>query len=141
VKTVFLIRPVRESTYEEEIKIQQYKKKLEANGYLVYDPKIHTKQEDFEGGINICTQNFSAMWWKDEVHVWFSSSSSGSRWDVAMMFSMWMLNNMKLLPVRCPTIIVANPETLEEAIRKIKEDGKTKDFTMVLRSFASMTQK
>ena len=67
-------------------KLENYAKHLESKGFEVYLPHLHTKQDDTE--FNICTNNMHAIKNADEVHVYYSSSSKGTHFDLGVSFAL-----------------------------------------------------
>lgn len=84
---VFLISPVRQITDEEKQAIAEYVQKLEADGYVVHWPIRDTKQDD-PVGLRICKDNREAIISADEIHLWYSQTSSGSIFDLGMAFAL-----------------------------------------------------
>src|SRR3989344_571400 len=84
---VFLISPVRQITDEEKQAIAEYVQNLEADGYVVHWPIRDTKQDD-PVGLRICKDNMEAIVGADEIHLWYSVSSTGSIFDLGMAFAL-----------------------------------------------------
>lgn len=84
-KKIFLICPVREITEEENQFLQDYIAKLESQGHKVYYPPRDTNQDD-PIGLNICSENRKAIKEADEIHIYWSGKSEGSRFDFGMTF-------------------------------------------------------
>ena len=97
---IFLICPVRNATEEQKARMMEYISTLEKNGHQVHYPARDTKQEDETGGWNICTQNKNAIWWADEVHIFWDDKSTGSLFDLGVAFG----DGKKL--------VIVNPESL-----------------------------
>ena len=85
VKKVFVVCPVRSVTDEEKQILDKYVSDLEKSGYEVHFPPRDTDQTDTIG-TEICKENKEAIRSADEVHVYWSSGSEGSRFDFGMTF-------------------------------------------------------
>jgi hypothetical protein len=83
---VFLICPVRDVIPEERAEIAAYVAAQEAMGRRVYWPARDTPQDG--DGFDICAANRAGMEPADEVHVWWSVKSEGSRFDLGMAFAL-----------------------------------------------------
>lgn len=84
-KRVSIICPVTNSNSEEEQRILRYMDFLQTNNYRVHYPKMHTPQ-NYRFGYQICTTNKEAIKNSDEVHIYYSPTSTGSIFDVGMAF-------------------------------------------------------
>jgi hypothetical protein len=84
-KKIFLICPVRNATEQDKAATNAYIAKLEAKGKKVHYPPRDTDQND-PGGLNICRTNRQAMIDSDEVHVYWTPGSEGSKFDLGMAF-------------------------------------------------------
>ena len=84
---IFLISPVRKITEEEHRKIMDYVSKMEGEGHEVYFPHRDTDQNDFVGN-RICRDNLEAIKASDEVHVWWTETSTGTLFDMGMSFAL-----------------------------------------------------
>ncbi len=113
---VFLICPVRKIKEEEKVAIKEYIENLESKGYKVYWPLRDTDQND-PIGIRICTDNARAIMKAEEIHVWYNPSSSGSKFDLGMVFMFNLLN-----PRKRKKIIIANPSAVRETDYKSFEN-------------------
>lgn len=87
MKKIFLISPIANATPEETAKIEAYAASLEAQGHQVYVPHLHTNQKDPTGGHTICKTNAGIIMICDEVHVWYSETSGGSKFDIGVAFT------------------------------------------------------
>lgn len=82
---VFVICPVKGATEYDKKFLNTYIEMLEEMGADVHYPERDTNQVDPKGlGYNICEENKRAMRWADEVHVYWTSGSEGSRFDLGM---------------------------------------------------------
>jgi len=81
---IFIICSVRQATIEYSKKLYSYAHKLEQAGHEVHLPPRDTDQEAL--GIDICRQNKQAIKEADEVHIFFSSQSQGTYFDLGMAF-------------------------------------------------------
>ncbi len=87
MRNAFVICPVRNMTDEERNYLDLYVADLEGRGYKVHYPPRDTNQKDAIG-ISICMQNRRAIEEADEVHVYWNSSSEGSKFDFGIAFAM-----------------------------------------------------
>jgi nucleoside 2-deoxyribosyltransferase len=94
---VFLICPVRGVTKEQEFQIREYVNSLEDSGLVVHWPQRDTKQDDFIGDM-ICAVNRQAIEDAKEIHVWWTTTSTGTMFDLGMA---WALKK---------PLIIANPQ-------------------------------
>lgn len=86
---IFLICPVREAGDSGDSEaIACYVAKLESEGHKVHWPKRDTDQVDAIG-YRICTDNYIAIREADEIHIWWSSTSKGSLFDLGMAFALF----------------------------------------------------
>ena len=82
---VFIICPVRGADPRDQFFLETYVSMLEEMGCDVHYPARDTNQYDPQGlGYNICHENRDAMKWADEVHVYWTKESEGSRFDLGM---------------------------------------------------------
>ena len=96
-KKVFVICTVRGASDEYRQKLEDYVQKLEDAGYEVHLPHRDTNQ--FVSSIGICTQNFVAIKDADEIHIFYSSKSTGTHFDMGMAFAL-----------QKPIVVVENEE-------------------------------
>lgn len=85
-KRVFIVCPVRGIEEEGKQFLQDYVSKLESQGHSVHYPPRDTKQDD-PVGLRICSDNREAIEKSDEVHVYWSGKSEGTKFDLGMAFS------------------------------------------------------
>lgn len=85
-KMVFVICSVRGATEEYKLKLEEYVAELESLDYIVHLPHRDTNQN--VSGVEICSQNRDAIKISDEVHIFYSSSSQGTHFDMGMAFAM-----------------------------------------------------
>jgi len=83
---IFIICSVRQATAEYLKKLYSYVHKLEQAGHQVHLPPRDTDQH--ASGINICRQNRQGIKEADEVHVFYSSQSQGTHFDLGMAFEL-----------------------------------------------------
>ena len=83
---IFIICSVRQATIEYSKKLYSYAHKLEQAGHQVHLPPRDTNQHAL--GINICRQNKQAIKEADEIHVFYSSQSQGTHFDLGMAFGL-----------------------------------------------------
>ena len=123
---IFLICSVREVTDEEKAAQLKYVGKLEAEGHEVYWPTRDNEHQDTDKvGLQICKKNAQEMLESDEVHVWYSQKSEGSKFDLGMAFVILRTTDPGSL-----VFVLANPE----AVRKTPH----KSFENVLLSLAGL---
>jgi len=84
-KKIFLICPVRGINEEEAQFLQDYLSDLESKGHKVHYPPRDTNQND-PIGLNICSENRAAIRNADEIHIYYTSKSEGSKFDFGMLF-------------------------------------------------------
>lgn len=85
-KRVFIVCPVRGIEEDEKQFLQDYVSQLESQGHAVHYPPRDTKQDD-PVGLRICSDNREAIEKSDEVHVYWSEKSEGTKFDLGMAFS------------------------------------------------------
>lgn len=74
-------------------KLEKYVHSLEKNGVIVHLP--HRDTDQTATGLEICKQNANAIKKADEVHIFYSSKSLGTHFDMGVAFSL----NKKLVIV------------------------------------------
>jgi len=84
-KRIFIICSVRGASDEYKRKLEDYVLKLENDGHIVHLPHRDTNQK--ETGFNICTENAEAIKSADEVHIFYSSLSQGTHFDMGVAFA------------------------------------------------------
>lgn len=84
---VFLISPVRQISDDEKVAIAAYVAKLESEGVQVHWPIRDTHQDD-PIGLQICNENKEAIAAADEIHLWYSPTSTGSIFDLGAAFAL-----------------------------------------------------
>ena len=84
-KKVFVICSVRGMPEEYRQKLEDYVKELEGRGDTVHLPHRDTDQS--ASGFNICMQNGVAISEADEIHIYYSSKSQGTHFDMGMAFA------------------------------------------------------
>jgi nucleoside 2-deoxyribosyltransferase len=84
---IFIICPVREVTAEQHTDIERYVHMLEGGGWQVYWPERDTNQDDSIGD-RICENNLAAMITADEVHVYWTPTSTGTLFDLGMAWAL-----------------------------------------------------
>lgn len=119
---IFLICPIRFSPDEVQVKIEKYVKKKEDEGYIVHWPKRDTDQED-PRGTRICTDNLTAIYDADEIHIWYDKTSAGSHFDIGG------LAMLKLVFGLDRKVVLVNPDA---------PDGQAKSFLKVIRDMEKM---
>lgn len=81
---IFIICSVRGADEVYKSRLEEYVGNLEGSGIIVHLPHRDTEQN--ESGLNICIQNKRAIKRADEVHVFYSSKSQGTHFDLGMAF-------------------------------------------------------
>lgn len=84
-KKVFIICSVRGASEEYKKKLEDYVSKLEAEGIKVHLP--HRDTDQTKTGFAICLQNSQAIRDSDEVHIFYSSTSQGTHFDMGVAFT------------------------------------------------------
>lgn len=84
-KKIFIICPVRGASKMDKDTLETYVSCLEAMGCDVHYPPRDTYQKD-PVGLRICSENREGIKWADEVHVYWTEGSEGSRFDLGMAF-------------------------------------------------------
>ena len=82
----FVICSVRGMKDEYREKLEEYVAQLEQTGYEVHLPHRDTHQE--QSGFNICMENMEAIERADEVHIFYSSKSQGTHFDMGVAFAL-----------------------------------------------------
>ncbi len=95
-KNIFIISSVRGQPKEYQEKLESYVAHLEKR-HDVHLPHRDTNQK--ANGIDICFQNSLAIKDADEVHIFYSSASQGTHFDMGMAFAL-----------RKPLVVVENEE-------------------------------
>lgn len=85
MRKVFIICSVRGASDEYRAKLEKYVANLEQDSE-VHLPHRDTNQN--ETGINICKQNAEAIKCADEVHIFYSSKSQGTHFDMGVAFAL-----------------------------------------------------
>lgn len=83
---IFIISSVRNASVEYRNKLDNYVLYLESEGHNVHLPHRDTNQNN--SGLDICKENKNAINKADEVHVFYSSSSQGTHFDMGMSFAL-----------------------------------------------------
>ena len=83
---IFIICTVRGATDEYKKMLEDYVARLEKTGHNVHLPHRDTNQE--AKGYEICTYNKAAISLADEVHIFYSSGSQGTHFDLGVAFAL-----------------------------------------------------
>ncbi|MFY9462493.1 MAG: hypothetical protein WAP51_04825 [Candidatus Sungiibacteriota bacterium] len=110
----FLICPVRNSDPETQKAIAAYVEKQEAEGVEMYWPARDTDQTDPHGW-TICSRNRSAILDANEIHIWYDAASTGSKFDLGMVFVLLGIGWTK-------KVVIANPEAVKPTPHKSFEN-------------------
>lgn len=86
MKKVFIICSVRGASEEYKHKLESYVANLESQGIKVHLPHRDTNQN--ATGLEICTENMKAIMGADEVHIFYSSKSQGTHFDMGVAFAL-----------------------------------------------------
>ena len=86
MKNIFIICSVRGMDEEYRKKLEEHVEILERFGDDVHLPHRDTNQH--ATGIEICTQNMNAIKAADEVHMFYSSKSTGTHFDLGVAFAL-----------------------------------------------------
>jgi len=86
MKKVFIICSVRNATEEYRTKLESYVSGLEKRNIKVHLPHRDTNQN--ARVIEICEENAKAIRNADEVHIFYSSSSQGTHFDMGVAFAL-----------------------------------------------------
>ena len=108
---IYLICPVRKATKEEKEFLNSYVNRIEAEGYTVHYPPRNANQTDPIGN-QICDTHAEAMSKADEVHLFYSETSTGSLVDLGMAY---LLRHLRLSQGRDLVFRLINRDAVEEA--------------------------
>jgi len=86
MKKIFIICSVRGMDDDYKDELEEYAFQLAYYGNSVHLPHRDTNQEN--SGLGICTQNMMAIQDADEVHIFYSSKSQGTHFDMGVAFSL-----------------------------------------------------
>jgi len=115
---VFIICPVRNVDEETKNRISFYVTELEKQGKKVHWPPRDTHQDD-PHGINICGENREAIYWADEVHIWFDIASQGSLFDVGMTFAFLRSMNKKIVIINRDQVLLTPHKSFQNVLLKL----------------------
>jgi len=87
MKKIFIICPVRDADLETKKRLEDYAAALEKEGHRVHLPHRDTNQSDTIG-YKICLTNLIAIKHADEVHVFYTNTSTGTHFDLGMAFAL-----------------------------------------------------
>lgn len=82
---IFIICSVRGASEEYKNKLENYVSGLECDGHKVHLPHRDTNQQ--ATGFDICSENRDAIMDANEVHIFYSSSSQGTHFDMGVAFA------------------------------------------------------
>jgi nucleoside 2-deoxyribosyltransferase len=85
MKSVFIICSVRGASEEYRAKLESYVSELERKNIEVHLPHRDSNQK--ARVIEICEENADAIRNADEVHIFYSSSSQGTHFDMGVAFA------------------------------------------------------
>jgi hypothetical protein len=90
---IYITCPVRNATDKQRRYMESYTKWLEEKGHEVHLPHRDTDQED--SALEICMTNGAAIAMADEIHVFYDPASTGSHFDLGMIFALDQLEGRK----------------------------------------------
>lgn len=82
---IFIICTVRGATDEYKEMLETHVEELEKSGHNVHLPHRDTNQD--AKGFDICKQNSEAIMRADVVHIFYSSASQGTHFDLGVAFA------------------------------------------------------
>jgi len=85
-KKIFIICSVRDASAEYRQKLEKYVEILERVGNAVHLP--HRDTDQGATSLGICTANMNAITHSDEVHIFYSSTSQGTLFDMGVAFGL-----------------------------------------------------
>lgn len=130
---VFLICTVREADENDKKFLDDYVIKLENEGKKVYYPPADTNQIDESGGYRICSDNLKAIMDSQEVHVYWTEKSQGTKFDLGIAF---MEHRTKKKNIR-----LANRNDVEKIVNEQMKNRVKKSFEMVLLKLDDLANK
>lgn len=124
LKSVFIIRPVRNVTEEVKTKIAAYVAELESQGYKVYDPdRDNPYQETDLIGMKIIKYNRHQMYVADEIHIWYDKGSTGSIFDIGMFFAFVHVGDFKKFVIINREDVIPTPsKSFENVILALEKE-------------------
>jgi hypothetical protein len=120
-KSIFLISPVRDVTEEEMRAVEDYVIELEEEGNDVHWPYRDTDQDD-PYGLDICEENRKAIDSADEVHVYWTSKSQGSIFDLGMAFGMSLYEDKPIRLVNDGKFELEPPKSFTNVLKLLELD-------------------
>jgi len=121
----YMICPVRNATPEEQIILEEYKKKGVEKGLVMHYPATDTDQEDeTTGGYQILKDHHGEISNSRAVHVFWNKDSKGSYHDLGSAMNEHYRRNLDILLI--------NKEKIQKEVEEQKTKGMTKSFEMVL---------
>lgn len=121
-RKIFLICPVRNSSPETQRAIEAYVATLETEAAEVYWPARDTDQTDPHSW-TICSRNRSAILDANEIHIWYDAASTGSKFDLGMVFVLLGIGWAKKVVIANPEAVKATPtKSFENVLLKMQEE-------------------
>jgi hypothetical protein len=120
----FLICTVREADENDLRFIQDYISKFKSEGKRIYYPAEDTNQIDSTGGYRICSDNCNAMQNSEQIHVYWTEKSQGTKFDLGVAFLLNQTIGKK--------IVLANRSQVEKIVEEQKSKDIKKSFERVL---------
>jgi len=112
---IYIICPVRLADPLRIASFREYAKQKRDEGHSVHFPPDDVNQSD-PTGLAICDSHRTAMYWADEVHIFWDVDSKGSHFDLGMAFAL----EKRLVPVA-----------------HIQDDGESKSYWKVINAVYS----
>lgn len=84
---IYIICPVKYITEQQKQEIKEYVLKCENEGHKVHNPLRDTEQLDCSGGYRICRCHKHAIRACDQVHIFYSEKSEGTKFDLGIVFA------------------------------------------------------
>ena len=82
---IYIVCTVRNASSEYKIMLEQYVNHLESMGHVVHLPHRDTNQN--QSLFDICNQNRMAIANANEIHIFYSSMSQGTHFDLGIAFA------------------------------------------------------
>jgi nucleoside 2-deoxyribosyltransferase len=86
MKKIFIICSVRDAPLDLRLEQEEYATRLKSEGHTVHYPPWDTDQT--ASGLEICRQNADAIAAADEVHIFYTTTSQGTHFDMGVAFAL-----------------------------------------------------
>jgi len=111
-KRGFVICTVRGATEEYKKELETFVTQKEDDGWEIHLPHRDTKQD--ARGIDICIENFDAIFSSDKVFVFYNPDSQGTHFDMGVAFAIsQLIRNGDVFGENIPIEIIKNIEFSE----------------------------